>query len=272
MRTLLQLIPIALIATLAVVLVGLPVPLSLSATPATAANVLVFRNFTLHTGASDQPIPDAVLVVKDGKIEAVGAKDAVGPAPEGAQQSTSPAAVVIPGLVDTHSHIGVWGRPSVAGNSDGNESSGPVQPSVRALDAINPDDAGIRMATAGGVTTANIMPGSGNVIGGQTLYVKLRGRTVEEMRVMGQFNGHEIVGGLKMANGENPKGYGRNKQQAPFTRMKVAALQRETFQKAKEYKAKLDAGQKVGRDIALEPLVEVLERQADGSLPLPSRR
>src|SRR4029078_9495672 len=68
-----------------------------------------------------------------------------------------------------------------------------------------------------------------------------------------------IVGGLKMANGENPKGYGKNKQQAPFTRMKIAALQRETFQKAKEYKAKLDPGQKPERDTALEPLVEVLE-------------
>lgn len=259
MRTILRLIPTALIATLAVVLAIVPVPLSLSAMQPGAATTLVFRNFTLHTGASDQPIPDAVLVVKDGKIEAVGAKDAVGPAPEEAQTIDLAGAVVIPGLVDTHSHIGVWGRPSVAGNSDGNESSGPVQPSARAIDAINPDDPGIRMATAGGVTTANIMPGSGNVIGGQTLYVKLRGRTVEEMRVMGQFNGHEIVGGLKMANGENPKGYGRNKQQAPFTRMKVAALQRETFQKAKEYKAKIDAGQKPERDIALEPLVEVLE-------------
>src|SRR4029078_7424945 len=68
-----------------------------------------------------------------------------------------------------------------------------------------------------------------------------------------------IVGGLKMANGETPKGYGKNRQQAPFTRMKIAALQRETFQKAKEYKAKIDAGQKPERDIALEPLVEVLE-------------
>jgi imidazolonepropionase-like amidohydrolase len=82
------------------------------------------------------------------------------------------------------------------------------------------------------------------------------------MRVTGRLpNGTEVVGGLKMANGENPKGYGKGRQQAPFTRMKVAALQRETFQKAKEYKAKLDAGTKVDRDVALEPLVEVLERK-----------
>ena len=114
------------------------------------------------------------------------------------------------------------------------------------------------MALAGGVTTANVMPGSGNVIGGQTVYVKYRGASIEEMRIMGRLKDKDIVGGLKMANGENPKGYGRTKGVAPFTRMKVAALQRETFQKAKEYKAKLDAGQKPDRDVSLEPLVEVL--------------
>src|SRR5207248_5749725 len=98
------------------------------------------------------------------------------------------------------------------------------------LDAVYPDDPGIRMAVAGGITTANIMPGSGNVIGGQTVYVKLRGRTIEEMRLADAPD----VGGLKMANGENPKGYGK-KSQAPFTRMKVAALQREQFAKARDY-------------------------------------
>ncbi|HEY1186635.1 MAG TPA: amidohydrolase family protein, partial [Gemmata sp.] len=164
-----------------------------------------------------------------------------------------------PGLVDTHSHVGVYSRPGVSANSDGNEMSGPVQPAVRAIDSFNIDDPGIKMALAGGVTTANVMPGSGNVIGGQTVYVKYRGRSIEEMRITGLAGAKEILGGLKMANGENPKGYGKGKGQAPFTRMKIAALQRETFQKAKEYKAKLDAGGKVDRDVALEPLVEVLE-------------
>jgi imidazolonepropionase-like amidohydrolase len=227
-----------------------------------APKTIVFRNATLYTATGDKPITDGVLVVKGGKIEAVGAKADVGPTPDDAEQVDLGGAVVIPGMVDTHSHIGGWGRPGVAANVDLNETSGPVQPGLRALDAVNPDDPGIRMATAGGITTANIMPGSANVIGGQTVYVKLRGGTVEEMRLTGRtVDGKEILGGMKMANGENPKGYGKNRQQAPFTRMKVAALQRETFQKAKEYKAKLDAGGKVERDLSLEPLVEVLERK-----------
>lgn len=226
------------------------------------AKTLLFHNLTLYTAAHDQPIPDGVLVVKDGKIEAVGARGQVGPIPRDAEQIDLGGAVVIPGLVDTHSHIGLWSRPNVPANSDGNETSGPVQPGLRAIDAINPDDPGIRMATAGGITTANIMPGSANVIGGETLYVKLRGGSVEQMRINGRLpDGTEIVGGLKMANGENPKGYGKNKQMAPFTRMKIAALQRETFQRAKEYKAKRDAGQKVDRDTTLEALVEVLEKK-----------
>ncbi len=171
-------------------------------------------------------------------------------------------ATIIPGLVDTHSHIGIYPKPSVPAHADGNEMSGPVQPGIRAIDAIWPDDPGIRMALAGGITTANIMPGSGNVIGGQTLYVKLRGNTVEDMRVTGKLaDGAEVLGGLKMANGENPKGYGRNRQQAPFTRMKIAALQREQFVKAREYKAKKDATEKYDTDLGMETLVEVLERK-----------
>ena len=223
---------------------------------------LVFKNATLYTGVGDQFINNGLLVIADGKIVYAGSGDVGIQLPVGTEIRDLKGAVVIPGLVDTHSHIGLWSRPNVPGNADGNEMSGPVQSGIRAIDAVQPDDPGIRMATAGGITTANIMPGSGNVIGGQTLYVKLRGRTVEDMRITGRLpDGSEILGGLKMANGENPKGYGKNKQQAPFTRMKVAALQRQEFVRAREYKAKRDAGEKVERDVNLEPLVEVLEKK-----------
>ncbi|AMV23095.1 N-substituted formamide deformylase precursor [Gemmata sp. SH-PL17] len=233
-------------------------PVPVTNTSADAEKVLAFKNATIHTAVDDKPLENATLVVRGGKIIDLGAATAVR-IPAGAEVVDLRGAVIIPGLVDTHSHVGVASRPGVSANNDLSEMSGPVQPSVRAIDSFNADDPGIRMATAGGVTTANVMPGSGNVIGGQTVYVKYRGRSIEEMRITGRAGAKEIVGGLKMANGENPKGYGRGKGVAPFTRMKIAALQRETFQKAKEYKAKIDAGGKVDRDITLEPLVEVLE-------------
>jgi imidazolonepropionase-like amidohydrolase len=226
---------------------------------------LAYRGVRLYPG--DGPaIESATLVVHKGKVVAAG-RDADVAVPAGAESRDGKGLVVIPGLVDTHSHIGIYPRPHVQAHSDGNEMTGPVQPGIRALDAVWPDDPGIRMANAGGVTTANIMPGSGNVIGGQTVYVKLRGRTIDEMQIAGKDG---VVGGLKMANGENPKGYGR-RGSAPATRMKVAALQREQFVKAREYKAKWDAHRKAtveGKkptppdvDLSLEPLLEVLERK-----------
>jgi imidazolonepropionase-like amidohydrolase len=233
-----------------------------------AGDAVAFVGARIHT-VTGPPIENGILVVNKGKIALVEAARDVGiQLPKGATIRDAKGLTIIPGLVDTHSHIGIYARPAVPANSDGNESSGPVQPGLRAIDAIFPGDPGIRMAVAGGVTTANIMPGSGNVIGGQTLYVKLRGRTIEEMRISDM----KVLGGLKMANGENPKGYGRRQPgQAPGTRMKVAALQREQFVKARDYQRqwadyrKKAAGGKEAsppdRDLALESLVEVLEKK-----------
>ncbi len=241
--------------------------IALSLIPGPAANApeadRFFVNATIYTGIDDQPIEKGGLRVKNGKIVAVldrkGAEEAMTKLPK--EVVDLQGAMVIPGLVDAHSHVGIYPKPGIAAHSDGNEMSGPVQTGIRALDAVWPDDPGVRMAVAGGVTTANIMPGSGNVIGGQTVYVKYRGNTIEEMRITGKLaDGTEVLGGLKMANGENPKGYGR-RGSAPFTRMKIAALQREQFVKAAEYKAKLDAKKPVDRDLSLEPLVEVLEKK-----------
>jgi imidazolonepropionase-like amidohydrolase len=231
------------------------------------ANKLVAYRGARILPVSGPPIERGVLLVRAGKIVAVG-PEAHTEIPAGATVLDLSGRTIIPGLVDTHSHIGIYPRPAVPANSDGNEMSGPAQPSLRALDGIFPQDPGIKMAIAGGITTANIMPGSGNVIGGQTLYVKLRGRTIEEMRIPNT----KVLGGLKMANGENPKGYGRRPQpQAPVTRMKVAALQREQFMKARDYqrqwaayRKKKEAGQDATppeRDLAMEPLVEVLEHK-----------
>ncbi len=225
---------------------------------------IVFRGATIHT-VSGPTIENGVLVVLNGKVVAVGQADKI-PIPKNAIVRDVTGKVIIPGLVDTHSHVGIFARPSSPANADGNEMTGPVQPGLRAIDAITPDDPGIKMALAGGVTTANIMPGSGNAIGGQTLYVKYRGAVIEAMRIVTS----RILGGIKFANGENPKGYGA-KGAAPGTRMKVAAMQREQLTKARDYQRKWqayqqakDKGEKATppeRDLAMEPLVEVLEKR-----------
>lgn len=226
---------------------------------------IVYRGARIHT-ASGPVIERGVLIVLKGKILDVGSDGQV-KIPVNAKIRDMTGKVIIPGLVDTHSHIGIFNRPAGPHGADGNEMTGPVQPGLRAIDAINPNDPGIRMALAGGVTTANIMPGSGNAIGGQTLYVRLKGTVVEAMRIMAG----RVLGGIKFANGENPKGAYGGKGQAPGTRMKIAALQRETLTKAQNYKRQWDNYNKAKaegkqatapeRDINLDPLVEVLERK-----------
>ncbi|MGA3326155.1 MAG: amidohydrolase [Terriglobia bacterium] len=243
------------------IIIALSVSLALAGPVFGQSRTLVFRGAKVYS-ISNPPLEHGLVVVENGKIKAVGAEGQVA-IPADATVVDVSGKVIIPGIVDTHSHIGIAGRPPVSANADVNEGTGPVEAALRALDAIWPADPGIRMATAGGITTANIMPGSGNVVGGQTAYVKLRGRTIEEMLIPG------AIGGLKMANGENPKHYGA-RGQAPMTRMEEAALARRLFVRAQEYKSKWDdynrakAAGKTDvkppeRDLELEPMVEVLE-------------
>ncbi len=215
-------------------------------------------------------IEDGVVVFENGIIRAVGSRSEV-EIPPGAHVHDLSGKVLIPGLVDTHSHVGIYPRPAVPAHRDGNDVAKPVQPQLRALDAIWPDDPGIRMATAGGITTANVMPGSGTVVSGQTAYVKFRGNSIEAMLVADaeREGDDEIKGGLKMANGENPKRRGAAKGTAPATRMGIAALQRDLFVRAQAYRKKwqkhrekVSAGEESeepGRDLELEPIVQVLE-------------
>lgn len=195
------------------------------------------------------PIASGTLLVRDGRIVAVGAQGAVA-IPEGAAVVDVTGKTIMPGLVCSHSHIG-----AVAG-ADG---SGPIQPEVRALDSINPRDPGIQKAQAGGITTANIMPGSGHLLSGQTAYVKLRdAQTIDEM-VVRNADG-SVAGGIKMANGTNS----RRDPPFPGTRGKSAALVRAQFHRAREYQRKIaaangDASKLPERNLGLDALVEVLE-------------
>jgi imidazolonepropionase-like amidohydrolase len=198
------------------------------------------------------PIERGTLIVQDGKITAVGAA-ATTSVPAGATVVDLAGRTVMPGLVDTHSHIGAV---------SGGDSSAPIQPDVRVLDAIDVRASSVSRARAGGITTVNIMAGSGHLLSGQTMYLKLRaGTTIDELGFP-LANGR-FLGGLKMANGTNSL---RPASAGPFpgTRAKSAALVREQFVKAMEYRDKVrtaagDAAKLPTRDLGLEAIVEVLE-------------
>ncbi len=197
-----------------------------------------------------ETISNGVLVVENGVIAAVGASGEVS-IPQNAERVDVTGKVIMPGIVDTHSHIG---------EGDGGDRSAALHPDVRILDTIDPRSKTFRKAASGGVTSVNIMPGSGLLMSGQTVYVKTKpANTIEEMLiVVDEETG--IYGGLKMANGTNPL----RADGTPGTRAKSAALARELFVKAQEYKAKVDAAngdteQMPSRDLQMETLVEVLE-------------
>lgn len=112
---------------------------------------------------SGAPIPNAVMIVHKGKIERIG--PAGTPVPADAVMMDVTGKVIMPGLVDTHSHLA---------GPDGADASGALSPDTRAMDAVNPTSDGFKKALAGGITTINIMPGSGYLMSGQTVYVKMR--------------------------------------------------------------------------------------------------
>ena len=207
-----------------------------------------FVGATLETCAGG-PVTDGVLVVHRGKIVAVGPKASV-TIPDGAVQVDARGKTLMPGLVCSHSHIG-----SVSGG----DRSGPIQPEGRALDSINPRDPGIQKAQAGGITTVNVMPGSGHLLSGQTIYLKLRDvDTVEALAVRNQDG--SIAGGIKMANGTNPQ------KQVPFpgTRGKAAALVRMQFHRARDYRRKIEAAggdpaKMPDRSLAMEALLDAMD-------------
>jgi len=237
-----------------------------SAAPALALAIALAALGNLEAGAQERPqafvgarilpiagapIDDGVLIVHRGKIVAIGPA-ATTTVPAEAERHDVAGRLLMPGLVDTHSHIG---GPMAADASD------PVQPECRVLDALDVRDAGIQKAQAGGITTANVMPGSGHLLSGQTIYIKLKdGRTIDDLAIHSADG--TIVGGMKMANGTNS----RRDPPFPGTRGKSAAIVRSRFVAAQEYQHKIeraqgDAEKMPDRDLAKEALVEVLQQK-----------
>lgn len=197
-------------------------------------------------------ISNGTLVIEDGKIVALGSSSSVN-VPRNAEIIDVSGMVIMPGLVDSHSHIG---------EGDGGDRSSALHPDVRIMDTINPTSDSFKRALSGGITTVNIMPGSGHLMSGQTVYLKPKeANTIEDMLIYTDEE-KNIYGGLKMANGTNSIRSGGGP--FPGTRAQSAALVRNLYIKAQEYQTKVvaadgDPDEMPPRDLEMETLLEVLD-------------
>ena len=225
-----------------------PYPSTYKAYPAAPTAI---RGATILDGEGGK-IEHGVVFMSGGKITSVGGPDVAIPTDVVVYDGTGK--YVTPGIIDIHSHLGVYPSPSVDALSDGNEATSPVRPEVWAEHSVWPQDPGFSRALVnGGITSLQILPGSANLFGGRSVVLKnVYARTVQAMKFPG------APYGLKMACGENPKRVYGSRGQMPQTRMGNMAVNRGTWAKAVEYKRKLDKGEAVTRDIAMDTLAGVL--------------
>lgn len=208
---------------------------------------VAFKGALVYTLAGDS-IPNGVVVLEKGKIIVVGKAGTAIPTVATIIDATGK--IIMPGIIDTHSHLG---------GPEGGDRSAALNPEVRVLDAVDPASDDFHKALAGGVTTINVMPGSGHLMSGQTVYLKMReGKKIEDLLM---YTDKGVYGGMKMANGTNPM---RDAANFPGTRAKSAAMARELFIKAQEYQEKIvkagkDSTKLPDRDLRMEALVEVLQ-------------
>jgi imidazolonepropionase-like amidohydrolase len=190
-----------------------------------ASPPVLIQGATVLTGTGTR-LDGADVLMRDGKIVAVGANL---DAPADALRVDGRGKWVTPGLIDVHSHLGVYPSPGMSAHSDGNEATSPTTPNVWAEHSLWPQDPGFATALAGGVTSMQILPGSANLVGGRGVTVKnVAATTYQAMKFPG------APWGLKMACGENPKRtYGQ--RGGPSTRMGNVAGYRAAFTDASEY-------------------------------------
>jgi imidazolonepropionase-like amidohydrolase len=224
--------------------------------------MIAVRNGRILT-ITNGTIEDGVMLIDGPKIKAV-AKNL--PIPAGAEIIDAAGKWVLPGFIDAHSHLSLYGEPSVWAHMDINEATSPNTAQLRAIDALNPDDPAFADVRSAGITAVYTGPGSANIIGGTGIVIKTYGKTPEEMMIPG-------TEAMKFALGENPKRvYGEHKKQYPATRMGNAAVLREALVTAQNYLDKIaqavaEAAKEKKplktpeRDLKLEALGKALRRE-----------
>ncbi|QDK34217.1 MULTISPECIES: amidohydrolase [Sphingomonadaceae] len=222
-----------------------PYPSTYKPYPGTATALV---GATVYDGRGGR-IENGVVLFKDGKLVGIGGADMA--IPDGFTKIDAAGKFVTPGVIDIHSHLGVYPSPGVDALSDGNEMTSPTTPDVWAEHSVWPQDPGFTRALAnGGVTTLEILPGSGNLIGGRAVTLK----NVPSITVQGmKFPGAPYA--LKMACGENPKRVYGGKGQKPSTRMGNFSVDRQAWIDARKY---MD-GDHADRDLGKDTLEGVLK-------------
>nr|WP_283246235.1 amidohydrolase [Zhenhengia yiwuensis] len=178
------------------------------------------------------------ILVEDGKIKEIGESIVE---TENMEIIDAKGGWVMPGIIEAHCHIGIMEEDKGFEGNDTNEMTDPVTPQLRAIDAINPMDTAFNDAVEGGVTSVMTGPGSANVVGGQFVFMKTKGKSIDDMIV-------KEPAAMKIAFGENPKRVYSGKGKMPATRMATAALLRETLTKAAQYKEKKEKALAKGED------------------------
>ncbi|MGB9789342.1 MAG: amidohydrolase [Thermotoga caldifontis] len=216
---------------------------------------LLFKNATVFPITSKPFVGD--VLVEDGKISKVGQ---IKPT-RSVEVIDLEGKFLLPGFIDAHAHIGLYPEGLGPTESEGNETTDPVTAHLQAIDAFYPEDESIKKALAGGVTTAFVVMGSGNPVGGMGFIAKFKGKTVMDMCLVNP-------AGVKMALGENPKRVYSEKKMMPTTRMGTAAVIRTFLLKSQDYMKKKEQVLKEGKEFfERDPKYEVGEKLLKRELP-----
>lgn len=206
-----------------------------------------------------EEISEGVIHIVDGKIAKVGHKGQVPIEPvAGERVLVVKDGLIMPGLIEAHCHMGITEEKKGMEGDDCNETVNPITPYLRAIDGINTMDAAFDDALRAGITTAMVGPGSSNVVGGQFVLLKTKGRRIDDLIV-------KEPAAMKVAFGENPKVNYSGQGKSPSTRMAIGAMLRQELMEAVDYfQRKNDAarqGSYFQQDFTKECWLPVLRRE-----------